>query len=261
MKINTQNSPTFNAGLTKQIKQEIACADIRKISAEFLRNNIETDFKDNKTIAWCALKSLQILKSLKLGLPKGVFVENFETLHADNQCYGFCNVLPLKLHRNKEDVVSEKTIFFNNLFNWENIDRMSDENFQSKNSPTDFFLDTILHEFAHSAHATKLMEKFSGNKLEYLIQALAHQPNLNKFRLKYHEILKSICDYALTNPFEAVACDFTKRVISNMDTTTLTLSKEFKKNNPYVWRSIFSSESGDVLENTIRHFWRGRFSE
>lgn len=259
MQVQQNISPTFRAGLTSNIRQQIVRADVEKISAEFAKNNIQADFKGNKTIAWCSLKALEILKSLKLGLPKGVFVEDFEKLNADDCAYGFCNILPANIYRGNKKITEEKTIFFNSAFDWKNVDEMSDMNFEEGNSPTNFFLDTVLHEFAHAAHETQLLEKLDISKLQRLITVLSCQNNLHKFRLKYQDILRTICSYALENPFEAVACDFAKRVINNMDTNTLVVNSQIKQSNPYKWRSIFKSPSEDNLEETMRQFWRGRF--
>ena len=42
---------SFQAGLTKQMQQEISSCNIQKISAELDKIGIRTDFKNNKVVA------------------------------------------------------------------------------------------------------------------------------------------------------------------------------------------------------------------
>ena len=102
MKINhTTNTPypQFQAGLTKQMQAEINHCDPLKISSEFIKMGVPTDFKDNKVIAWCSLKCAEIINNInqkyKLGLtlPKGIFVEDFaELIDVAPDALATCNI-------------------------------------------------------------------------------------------------------------------------------------------------------------------------
>lgn len=99
------NSISFQAGLTKQIRSEIASSNVKQISDYISKNGIPNDFKENKLIAWCSLKCLEIIKTLnkeynlRLGLPKGIFVEDFKLLNVSNQqSAGITNFAPCQLY-------------------------------------------------------------------------------------------------------------------------------------------------------------------
>ena len=79
--------------------QEIQRADILEISSRLAKKGIPTDFKGNKIIAWCCDKTIEIFEQINqkfktnLSLPKGIFVENFQSLNVDTpNMYGFCNL-------------------------------------------------------------------------------------------------------------------------------------------------------------------------
>ena len=78
MKIQPSNNLTFRAGMTKAMKNEIVSSDVAKISKYLERQGVQNDFKNNKVIAWCVLKVFELMKPLKMGLPRGVFVEDFK---------------------------------------------------------------------------------------------------------------------------------------------------------------------------------------
>ena len=165
MKVQNNNHYiNFHAGLTKQMCREIASCDITKISHEFSKYSIPTDFKENKIVAWCCLKCLELFKNKNLGLPKGIFVTDFKNLKtAESNDVAMTNIAPTQLFKNKDSVVPEKTIFFNSLDDyWNKIDSFADENFELGNSPTNYFLDIFLHEFSHVFHEENLLKKIGG---------------------------------------------------------------------------------------------------
>lgn len=277
MKIQNNNyySPNFHAGLTKQMKQEIASCNIQKISKEFAKNGILTDFKDNKTVAWCSLKCLEIIKNineqfnLNLGLPRGIFVEDFNKLDIKNKnSIGVCNVFPVDLYKGSSIIIPEKTIFFNELpeekFFWENIDAHADITKAISISASDFFLDTFLHEFAHAIHEEHLLEKIGSKKLFDICQKIMTNKFKNKFNDKYYRTLyNNCCGYAASHPMEAIACDLSKRIIESLDKNTLLPKTNFTQNSPYrkfsLKEILLSPIKDEKYDQIIRNFWNGKF--
>jgi hypothetical protein len=237
----SKNSKTLNfkAGLTSQMKKDIATCDPNKISYYLNRYSIQSDFKNDKTVAWCVLKCHELLKifnkqfNLSLGFPKGIFVEDFNKLNIIKQgILGFTNFAPTKLYLNNDSITQEKTIFFDKL-NWEKIDEISDENYKFGITTTDFFLETFLHEFAHVIHEDNLLNKKSGSNVIAFLQKMLNPQYIKIFQNKYESILKSICNYASENPLETVACDLSKRILNDIDKNTLKPQNDFMYSSPY----------------------------
>ncbi len=210
------------------------------------------------------------MKQLKLGLPKGIFVEDFGKLNiSEKKAAGLLNFAPTKLYSDKDIIVSEKTVFFNehspfnhkngNFF-WDNIDTISDRNFETNFSATDFFLDTFLHEFAHAAHEDNLMNKYNGKRLVNLLQKCLSPQNIQNFQTKYKDLFSKICQYADTNPLDTVACDLSKRIIESLDKNLLVVQNNFIKNSPYRRFSLFGTPF-DELQQKLREYWKGNFFE
>ena len=237
----SKNSKTLNfkAGLTTQIKKDIATCDPYKISYYLNRHSIQSDFKNDKTVAWCVLKCYELLKifnqqfNLNLGFPKGIFVEDFNKLNIiEHRILGFTNFAPSKLYLNNDSITQEKTIFFDKL-NWENIDEISDENFKFGITTTDFFLETFLHEFTHVIHENNLLDQKSGSSVIAFLQKMLNPKFIEKFQIKYESVLKSMCNYASENPLETVACDLSKRILNSIDKSTLKPRNDFLHSSPY----------------------------
>lgn len=261
----------FHAGLTKQMKAEIRSCDINKISNELAKVNIQTDFRGNKVVAWCCLKCYELFKSLKLPLPNGIFVENFnENLNIQEQnSIGFNNALPCRIYKNKDFIVPEKTLFFNenpsdNEFDnfWKHLDEIVDKQYAQKVVPNNFFLDTFLHEFAHAAHEGNLISRFNPKKLEYHYLRCCDEDYSAKFRVKYYKILSKICDYAAESPHEAIACDMSNRFVNNMDKNSLIMKQNFIPNSPYkklsLKEKIIGVKKSNNIDSLIRNFWYGK---
>ena len=276
MKIQTSNSKiNFNAGLTSKMKSEIAHCDIPKISNVFTKAGIVTDFKKNKTIAWCSLKTLEIIQELnkkfrlKLALPKGIIVEDFNNLKTSTKnSLGFCNSEPSELYFGNT-IVPENVIFFNSFEKyqkdginplWDNLDSMSDFYYRDNVSATDFFLETFLHEFVHVMHQNNIVKKRGNERFLRAIPRIISEQYWINFKKKYHAGLSQICNYATTNPMEAVACDFSKRIIDSLDRNTLKPKYNFFKESPYSKRNLFNIFKDEPELNTaLRNFWNGKF--
>jgi len=236
-----QNTYTFNfkSGYTSQMKREVSACDAQKISAYLANYQIKSDFKNDKTAAWCVLKCFELLRNfnkqfnLNLGFPNGIFVEDFNKLRVDRTgVLGFTNFAPAKLFTGKDCITPEKTIFFDKL-DWYKADEISDENYKFGISTTDFFLETFLHEFMHVIHEDNLLKQKSGSEVITILQKMLNPQFITTFRSKYETILKSICDYAAENPLEAVACDISKRVLNSIDKNTLIPQNNFTLSSPY----------------------------
>jgi len=260
----------FKAGLTSQMRNEIRASDVNKISRYLSNNGIVNDFKENKIIAWCSLKCFEIIKKLKLGFPKGIFVEDFNLLNVSNKnSAGLMNNAPTKLYLNQDVIIPEKTIFFNefrvlnhkngNEF-WDNIDQFSDELHDSNISVTDFFLETFLHEFAHAAHEENLINKLNGSLLINILQKCLSKENIHIFQTKYKDIFSNICEYASINPIEAVACDLSRRIIEATDKNALKPRNNGFKSGPYRSPSLFYRPK-DILTRKLHNYWNGKLLE
>ena len=264
MQINASNTnPTFGYGLTKQIAKEIQGCDTAKIQKEFRKNNIPADFQGNKIFAYCSLKCLEIIKTLnarynlKLSLPKGVFVENFDNLHEKiDDAFGLTNLAPSKICQNKTTIFPEKTILFNSRtpYSINEFDLLSDILFDSSLQPSVFFLTPVLHEFAHVMH------------IDSLINNLGAKNYVNKFYSnqippKYEQLIqKNCCEYAATDSFEAVACDMSKRIVDHIDEKTLTPTSNPFKHGPYKKYNLFEKLSKhDEFDKIMHKFWLGKF--
>ena len=278
MKVNNSTNINFRAGLTSQIKREIATTDVNKISRELFIKGINTDFKGNKVIAWSSLQCYRIIRALNnwyglnLGLPNEIIVEDFNKLKARNKnATGFINMTPTKLYLNDDKVIPEKTIFFNEFkgFNysggneyWNKIDEISDKNYETRFSTTDYFLEIFLHEFAHAAHEENLIQKLGGTNFVKQLQKTLNPHQLNIFRAKYENLLEKICTYATESPYEAVACDISKRAIENIDKNMLLPKTDFITPSPYrqsiPLKRLFIYEPETKLSKTLRRFWNGK---
>ena len=161
---------------------------------------------------------------LNLGIPKGIFVEDFKKLKiAEKEAAGFLNFAPAKLYLGNDKITPEKTIFFNEF-----------EGFN-----------------------------YSGGKRVVKILESALSPlHLEVFRAKYGRMLERICTYAAETPFEAVACDFSKRTIENLDKTTLLPQSSFIRKSPYKKQNFLEHhliyKPEPKLTQTLRWFWNGK---
>ena len=276
MKIQ-QTGLTFHAGMTKAILQEINSADVNKISNMLYRENgIISDFKRNKVAAWCSAKCVELIKSLnknynlKLGLPKGIFVEDFNALHInDKEAAGTTNFLPSRLLENSNEIVPENTIFFNEfkLFSykdknvyWDKIDEWADTNYDENFSATNFFMEIFIHEFAHVIHNNNLLRRMNMPELAKKIKQTQTPIYLRKFQDKYEKRLNNICTYASSHPFEAVACDLSKRIIDNIDQNTFEINKNIISQSPYERTNFITRKlkNKDMIDKLLNSIWRGK---
>lgn len=280
---------SFGSGLTAKLRGEMLNADIVKISNQFSKKGTEVDFKDNKVIAWCCEQAANIFEQLnkrynfRLVMPRGIIVEDFQDLKLDNpNMYGFCNWLPTRIYKNTNNIVPEKTLFFNSFEsvhdqippkirwerNWENIDNISDYKFENGSLSTSNFLGIFLHEFSHLAHEEMLLNKFNGSKLAKNLEQTKNLKQIDEFQKRYASKLSDICVYAKTDPFEAIACHMSKIIADCIDNETLMPKTNPFLSSPYEDLTISQKikffnkkRKNDLsLEEILRNFWNGKFS-
>lgn len=279
--------PTFGAGLTSKMMQEIQYADVLEISNRLTKKGIPSDFKDNKVLAWCCDKTVGIIEqlnkkyNLKLGLPKAIYVEDFYQIDPEiGYSPGFCNPLPGKVFKNSDRKEKPLCLFFNNfktakstvppkdvwLLDWDNINDIIDAQFKSKQTSSDFFLYPVLHEFSHVIHQSNFMKRLNKKELIARTSDAVSPGMLEVFSDKYGYKMSQICDYASTSPVEAVACDIPRLIIGALDKETLTPVE-----NPFLGSSYekigflkslnmpVSIDSDRPLKDILRNFWNGNF--
>ncbi len=273
---NNSNQPpkiVFGAGLTSKMMQEIQQADVVEISKKLAQKGIPTDFKDNKVIAWCCDKTVGILEELnnrfgqKLALPSAIEVENFERLNVENtNILSTCNMLPTKLRKNSAERTPPRGIFFNSLYNFENIDKIADDDYVIGLSSTPHFLNFSLHEVIHSAHEYRLLDRLGAKTLARELDLYKNQKQVTEYQQKYREKVLKICAYAETDPFEAIACDMSRVIADSLDKKTLLPTRNPFIGTPYeklsFWQRVNIPNCSDderPLQEILRRFWNGKF--
>ena len=169
--LNSNSPLNFKAGLTSQMKKEIKECKPTKIS-EYLNSKymIFSDFKGNKTLAWCSLKCMEIIEQLNkkfcLRNPFPLYIGtgnfNIKTPFSQNNVLGISlfDTMNIPIDGKKDSLFGSNSVLFNSLdaqksnqkFNWDNIDEEADKLFEKKQIGTNFFLDIFMHEFSHIMH-------------------------------------------------------------------------------------------------------------
>lgn len=267
LNIHEQNL-SFKAALTPKILQEIQQADVVEISSKLAKKGIPTDFKENKVIAWCCNKTVEILQHLnknfgqRLSFPKGIFVEDFKNLNVEDPLLlETCNLRLSELRKNSNERIPSRTIFFNSIYNWDDIDSISDNQYVAKHFSTDHFLYAFLHEFSHASHEDRLLNKLGGQKLAKALETLNKDEQLQKYRANYGPTVRQICDYAENTPLDAIACDMPKIIVDSLDKDTLMPTKNPFIGTPYEKIHFWKRTPIDTnpIHKILRNFWNGKF--
>jgi len=268
----TQNQINFQAGMTIKLVNGIRNANIPEISDKFLKQGIETDFRDNKIIAWCCDKTAEIFTELnkkyglKLGLPKGIYVEDFKQLKLDDNpnTLAFNLFFPCKVKQGSEKIFRERNLFFNqDSYTWKYLDDFADENFQNGKAASNHFLDIFTHEFSHSAHTDNLLKKNNVNSYAKFIDKALDKETIERINKTYGQELSSICEYAKASPLEAVGCDLSRIIIESLDKKALLPIKNSFQNSPYenlsfLKKLIKNHKDQTPLNNLLENFWNGK---
>src|SRR5574344_1189951 len=245
---------SFEGGMTPEIMNQIQKTDILDITKRLEDKNIQTDFKNNKVIAWSCNKIIDIYEQIykkfkiKMALPTEIHVENFEDLKNENEIndIGLCLFFPSKIYKNSDNITQGESIFFNTMnkarstaaqeakrfYDWNNIDEISDVQMFNRNASTNHFLYNFLHEFSHVAHENNLLNKIDPQDLPYFILEHNDKDYQKIFNDKYKKLAQLTCDYAGTNPFETIACDLPLRITGALDSDLNVVKNPFK-DTPY----------------------------
>lgn len=276
----------FGAGLTPKMMREIKQTDPLEISRRFARKNIPATFNGDQTLAWLCGKCADIIEYLKRfghewHLPTEIGIEDFVNLNVDDIAMtGFCNPAPTFLRKNSTLVTPAKAIFFNTfetvrkqipkdrqwLYDWRNINAIADENYANKYFSTGHFLTDILHEFIHPAHESRMQSRLSGKEVIERIKLAKSEQKAEEYRIKYGDRISQICNYALENPLEAIACDMTRVIVDSLNPETLMPTKNPFIGTPYenlsFWQRVNIPDYPDSerpLQEILRRFWNGQF--
>jgi len=264
---------SFGSGWNPRISEAIKNCDVEQITEEMTRMDIETDFADNKVVAWCSNQVVKIFEhlndrfSLKFDLPKGIFVEDFSKLNIkpnEMRMHGFCNWLPAYVLKESDKVFHERTLFFNsfhgqrNIYKWENINPDTEKLFKDKKLGSGHFLTVFLHEFFHSSHNGHLLKKFNQDNLHERLKSLTNPAFIIEFHRRYGKLLSDIGKQAIRNPLEVVANDMCMRIASSLDSKILLPTHNPFKLSPYQNNSLLARLNGlRTKEKVLRKIWNG----
>ncbi|MCQ2788828.1 MAG: hypothetical protein MJ229_00475 [bacterium] len=275
----------FEAGMTAKILNQIETADTYKISNNLAKKGIDSDFKENKTLAWCCATAVALIEKInekfgeKMELPEAIYVDDFTKMNisSSENTSGFCNFFPTPFLYKPEEFQFSKgnAVFFNShetdikkapdgikwFYDWKNISAISDIDFATGMSTTPHFLNVILHEFAHAIHENNILKNIDVEKMQKKFVNAISKINLYNFNIKNGEILeKDVCKYAATSPFEAIACDMPKKIIKSLDDELELTSNPFAK-------TIYSSNASEKIpedskteaDKLLSKIWDGEF--
>ncbi len=92
------------------------------------------------------------------------------------------------------------------------------------------------------------------------------ESQIEEYQKKYGKKLSQICNYALKNPFEAVACDISRVIADSLDKNTLMPIRNPFIGTPYeklsFWQRVNIPKYSDEerpLKEILRNFWNGKF--
>lgn len=240
MRLNSNIQPNikFTGGITHNIKRDIYSTNPHRVQYLLSQREINADFRNNRVIAWCCAKTIEILDKLKkplFGLPTNIFVKDLNELNwEDQEIYGFTNFLPCRITKNSDEVIPAASIIFNQDFPWDKLDEISDfEYYDAHNTATDYFLEPFVHEFGHIAHEIHLIDKFGAKKTVSKLVELTDENTIQKYKTKFSEKEDGLCECAKISPLELIACDISKRIITNLDKCNVLLSKNPFIDSPY----------------------------
>ena len=218
------NKVCFQAGWNSKIAKQIENCNVDEIAQQLTKLGIETDFKGDKTIAWCCGKVAEIFSELnhkyKLGLtlPKAIYVEDFSRLNIDKNLRGYCNWFPSTILKGSDKVFPERTLFLNSKSVWEYIDSIAEKNHnKDRYWSSNHFLTPVIHEFCHAAHQGYLHSKFNYFELEDKVKNITNEEFILEYQSKLGKIISKISNQASEDPLETIAEDMTRKISKSLD--------------------------------------------
>jgi len=272
---------SFGYGLSPEISKEIKHCNIDRITKELAKRGIETDFTNNKVVAWCSNQAVKIFEhlnekyGLNLSLPKGIFVEDFVKLKISED-YGKCNWYPAYLPPESDRVFPERTIIFNSFesklktvpesakwkYQWENIDNFTEELYKNGISSSAHFLWGFLHEITHvanNAHVFELFKELSPQEILLKLRSLTSEEYSNEFKIKHGGLLSVVSKRAMDGPFEAFAEDKSVKIANSLDSITLLPKYNPFKSDPCFSPSVLARLKGlKRKEKVIKKAYEGQ---
>lgn len=256
------NKITFGAGWNAKVEEEIRTCNIAEISQKLAKLGIESDFKDNKVVAWCCEKVANIYNQLNekykldLDLPKCIFVEDFsDVINYESNIASLCYWVPSKCLKNSERIFPEKTLFFNSECKWENLNQLTEGTYKNKDFSSDHFLTLFIHEFGHAAHDGHLLKKYNPETLSDILDTTLTNKYALNYQIKYRNLLSKISRRATINQFETIADDMTKKIASSIDESFNIIKNPFQSSS-YPKCDDISSIPGSLTLESIQDLFR-----
>ncbi len=279
---STTYKPSFKAGLTSKIINEVKSTNVANIETNLLEKGIIAGFQDDKISAFCVSKLVEIIQIINkkfktnFELPKAVFVDDFEKLNIENKkLFAFTNFLPAKLKQGCGEVFSEQTIFLNNRnfkshdieTNLKNLNALADRNYSSKFYSGDLFFHNYIHEFSHCAHEGAMRKKMTAEEFVQRISKIYDEKSIAEFQTKYGKLFTDSPIYSQSNQLELIADELSRLFELSLNVSTLepqnnSFKNSFLNQNKIFTKinSLFSDDKNLKNKNRVLYdFWSGRF--
>ncbi len=254
---NLRNNINFQSGLNNILIKQSQNIKVKKIEADFLHNQVDTNFKYCKPIAFTADKVFQIFDNLSRKLKINTFqiaipriqIYQKKDLIFNFQGYGFC--LPETQKILKDELPFETgSIFFEKENSLEEINQKLDESFKNEERSSSHYLAPFIHEFLHNSYINYIYKRYGYEGIcPYTSKKYHNDKNcghsiMRELRtLKFNEcenkiIRENLGQYATTSQnqyHEVFAETFTKFIcncLSENDSTLIGNPLDELKNQP-----------------------------
>lgn len=162
-----KNNINFQSGLNNNLIKQSKNVKVKKIEANFLYNQVDTNFKDCQSIAFTADKVFQIFDNLSRKLKINTFqisipriqIYQKKNLIFDFQGYGFCIPETQQILK-KEFPFETGSIFFEKENSLEEINQKLDESFKKEERSSSHYLAPFIHEFLHNSYINYIYTKY-----------------------------------------------------------------------------------------------------
>ena len=269
--ISTDNNISFNAGLTKQTRKNIAQIDVKTIEEQFAQHNIQADFKNSKPIAGCVVLASNLITEAKEKynflsgfLPQYIRTYKPEELSFKEQNLAdFCIIKSNKVMKDEAPYPATSTFYRKGWFtsSVRVIDFLMELSHFKKRSSSNHFLHDYLHELIHAMHVDAIYKKYgfeedndyakelypNKNPSGYKHVVEMGEYNFSKEEMK--QIIPIFGKYATTNKLELFAEVMTKMFVDSIDKKTMTL-----KSNPLEQLKNYNVFIRKFMQQQLKHF-------